>query len=219
MRAGRNETLTGAFVLVTLLVVAGTVIALGAPGLFRSLNTYHVFFDNAGGIKPGTDVLLAGRHVGQVVEIRSPVPVAERPEGHPELEAVVEVRVAKKEKIYRAVTVRMQQYGLLGQEMIDFANGDETSGVAEGGTSFVGERVAGLTDASTAAKEAIEELKKTLVNLNAMTGEGGDLRRTVANAKDFTDTIRREPWRLIWKGKGSSEGDSKKEAKKDDKRR
>jgi ABC-type transporter Mla subunit MlaD len=198
MRRHGHETLTGLFVLATLAVVVGVVMALTAPGVVHKQNTYYVFFDNAGGIEPGIDVLLAGRHVGQVVSLRSPVPVAERPEGYKDLEALVEVRVTKNERIYNSVTVRMQPYGLLGLELIDFVNGDETSGLAPSGTKFVGSRVAGLNDATEQMTSRLAELKTSIENINELTAAGGDLSASAANARGFTAKIREQPWRLVW---------------------
>ena len=110
------------------------------------------------------------------------------------------------------VTVRMQQYGMLGQQIIDFVQGDESSGRAPDGAVFVGERLPSMTDAAPAlidmlgpvseeATATLTQMRETLANLNEMTGEGGDLRRTVVNAREFTNTIKRQPWRLVWKSK------------------
>src|SRR5213080_2578047 len=73
MQLRRNEVLTGLLVLATVAVLVGTLILLGAPGLFRPLATYRVYFDNAAGIKLGAPVLLAGRKIGQVAKLYSPV--------------------------------------------------------------------------------------------------------------------------------------------------
>jgi ABC-type transporter Mla subunit MlaD len=221
MRIRRDEAFTGLLVVVTLSVLVAVLFALGAPGGFRKPNTYELYFDNAGGIKPGTQVFLAGRQVGQVTKLESPVPLAKRPAGHEECEALIEISVRKNARIYNDVTVRMQQYGLLGQQMIDFTAGDEQSGLARSGTVFVGERVPGLTEAAPQllemlgpvaeeAQGALSEMRATLVNLNGLTGEGGDLNEAASNARQFTDTIKRQPWRLIWKSKNK---DPKQQAK------
>ena len=73
MQLRRNEILTGVLVIGTVAVIVGTLILLGAPGLFRPLVTYRVYFDNAAGIKLGASVLLAGRKIGQVHKLYSPV--------------------------------------------------------------------------------------------------------------------------------------------------
>ena len=47
------------------------VYSQGAPGVFKPVNTYNVFFDNAGGAKLGAPVMLAGRKIGQINKIGS----------------------------------------------------------------------------------------------------------------------------------------------------
>ena len=73
MQLQRNEILTGLLVLATIAVLTGILILLGAPGLFRPLVTYRIYMDNAAGIKQGAPVLLAGRKIGQVDKLYSPV--------------------------------------------------------------------------------------------------------------------------------------------------
>ena len=63
MQLRRNEILTGLLVVGTAVLIVGVLILLGAPGLFRPLVAYKVYFDNAAGIKLGAPVLLAGRTV------------------------------------------------------------------------------------------------------------------------------------------------------------
>src|SRR5258708_24446710 len=73
MQLQRNEVLTGILVVATLAVLTGILVLLGAPGLFRPLVTYRIYLDNAAGIKLGAPVLLAGRKIGQVDKLYSPV--------------------------------------------------------------------------------------------------------------------------------------------------
>src|SRR5882757_4152929 len=73
MQLQRNEILTGLLVIGTIGVIAFLLVLLGAPGLFRPLVTYKLYFDNAAGIKLGAPVLLAGRKIGQVQKLYSPV--------------------------------------------------------------------------------------------------------------------------------------------------
>src|SRR5881296_1117831 len=73
MQLRRNELLTGLLVLASVAVLVFVLILLGAPGLFRPLITYRIYFDNVAGIKLGAPVLLAGRKIGQVDKLYSPV--------------------------------------------------------------------------------------------------------------------------------------------------
>ena len=65
--------MTGVLVVGTVAVLVFILILLGAPGLFRPLVTYKMYFDNAAGIKVGAPVMLAGRKIGQVQKLFSPV--------------------------------------------------------------------------------------------------------------------------------------------------
>ena len=69
----KNEILTGLLVIGTIAVVAFLLVLLGAPGLFRPLVTYKIYYDNAAGLKQGAPVMLAGRKIGQVQKLFSPV--------------------------------------------------------------------------------------------------------------------------------------------------
>jgi ABC-type transporter Mla subunit MlaD len=73
MQLQRNEILTGLLVLATVAILTGILILLGAPGLFHPLVTYRIYLDNVAGIKLGAPVLLAGRKIGQVDKLYSPV--------------------------------------------------------------------------------------------------------------------------------------------------
>src|SRR5476651_1217440 len=112
MNIVRNEIRTGLLVLITLSVLIAVLVFLGAPGVFVAQNKYYIFFYNAVGIKPGAAILLAGRKIGQVSSLYSPVPEKDRPE--PNLETVIEVEVEATAKIYRKVKVQMTQTSVLG---------------------------------------------------------------------------------------------------------
>src|SRR5438128_11464740 len=73
MQLQRNEIMTGLLVIGTIAVLVFILVLLGAPGLFRPLVTYKIYFDNAAAIKQGAPVMLAGRKIGQVQKLFSPV--------------------------------------------------------------------------------------------------------------------------------------------------
>src|ERR1700757_1931980 len=73
MQLQKNEIMTGLLVVGTVAVLVFVLVLLGAPGLFRPLVTYKIYVDNAAGIKQGAAVMLAGRKIGQVQKLYSPV--------------------------------------------------------------------------------------------------------------------------------------------------
>ena len=154
MKIARNEIRTGLLVVLTLATLVAALIYLGAPGFFVPQKIFRIHFNNASGIKEGAQVMLAGRKIGQVLGLYSPVPEKDRP--RPELEALVEVQVQASAKIYRKVTVEMVQPRLLGEAVIDFTYGEEASGLAPDRASFIGSRPPGIADAVPAVLEKID---------------------------------------------------------------
>src|SRR5947207_4142667 len=161
MQLERNEVLTGLLVVATLAALTGILVLLGAPGLFRPLTTYKIYFDNAAGIKLGAPVLLAGRKIGQVAKLYSPVSKEESqravdvakslravetnatpaPEKPPRYEVRIDVQVDRNAQLYRDSKARMITLELLVEVAIDFTEGTESSGRAKSGEVFAGERV------------------------------------------------------------------------------
>ena len=97
MQLRRNEIMTGLLVIGTVAVLAFLLILLGAPGLFRPLVTYKIYVDNAAGIKLGAPVMLAGRKIGQVQRLYSPVSREEEQRANPRSRSA-KLRVAEKIK-------------------------------------------------------------------------------------------------------------------------
>src|SRR3981081_729285 len=88
MQLQRNEVMTGLLVVGTVAITTAALILLGAPGLFRPLVTYKIYVDNAAGIKQGAAVMLAGRKIGQVQKLFSPVSAEEDQRAREAAEAI-----------------------------------------------------------------------------------------------------------------------------------
>src|SRR2546430_464899 len=202
MQLQRNEILTGLLVVGTVAVITGVLILLGTPGLFRPLVTYKIYFDNAAGIKLGAPVLLAGRKIGQVDKLYSPVSreederaqeaaTAMHPpdpnatptpsDGKPKFEVRIDVQVDKNAKVYRDAKPRLITLGLLGETAIDISQGTDASGRAKSGEMFAGERV---PDFSEAAAKMLEIIKPVATEATATMKE---LQQTAQNLNHITD--------------------------------
>jgi phospholipid/cholesterol/gamma-HCH transport system substrate-binding protein len=202
MQIRREEIRTGLLVLVSVGILAGVLLAIGAPGVFRATNTYYIYFDNAAGLTQGAPVLLAGRRIGQVTNLFSPVPLTERP--NPTFETLVKVEVDRSAQIYKTVDVHMLQTNLLGQPVIDFTNGDEKSGLATDGTYFTGIRqkdvAAAIADAvdvirdtvtpvAVQAQKTMQELSSTADNLRHLTAPGSNVDQAVVQFRQFGNNL------------------------------
>ncbi|HEY4281721.1 MAG TPA: MlaD family protein [Chthoniobacterales bacterium] len=218
MQLRRNEILTGLLVVATIAVLVGTLTLLGTPGLFRPLSTYRIYFDNAAGIKLGAPVLLAGRKIGQVQKLFSPVtPEEDRrareaaasihpsasptpANGKPKFEVRIDVQVDTSAQVYRDALVRMISLGLLGEMAIDFTQGTETSGRARNGESFAGERAPDFSEAAarlldvvqpvaTEATNTLKELQSTAQNLSRITEKNSELNQALVQFKSFGENL------------------------------
>src|SRR5207237_6492635 len=202
MQLQRNEIMTGLLVIGTIAVVAFILVLLGAPGLFRPLVTYKIYFDNAAGIKQGAPVMLAGRKIGQVQKLFSPVSPEEEKraqeadaavhppqpnasatpsENKPKFEVRVEVQVDKSARVYRDARARLMQLGLLGDMAIDITQGTESSGRAKDGAMFAGERTPDLGEAAARMLEVIKPVAAEATNTMK------DLQQTAQNLNRLTD--------------------------------
>jgi ABC-type transporter Mla subunit MlaD len=190
MQILRNEVRTGLMVLLTLGLVVCVVLYISSPGLFKPLKSFLVYFDNAAGIKPGAAVMLAGRKIGTVADIQSPVPLNDRPENKPTYEAMVRVQVAEDSQIYKQTTVAMRSFGLLAELVIDFTNGNADSGLAEPNAKFVGRRSPDLAEIGPLiiqkldpvlkqSESTLAELQKTSHNLTVLTAQESVLTGTL----------------------------------------
>ena len=231
MRLQRNEILTGLLVLATIAVLTAILILLGAPGLFRPLVTYRIYMDNAAGIKQGAPVLLAGRKIGQVDKLYSPVSnedaakaiaAAEAlhagdpsptPENKPKYEARIDVKVDKNALVYKDARTRLITLGLLGEVAIDITQGNESSGRAGDGETFAGERVADFGESiskmldivkpvAIEATNTLKELQTTAQNLSRITDENSQLNMGLAQFRTFVENLTSLTARLLVVGAG-----------------
>src|SRR4051812_3976560 len=218
MQLRRNEVLTGLLVLVTIAVLAFILILLGAPGLFRPLVTYKIYLDNAAGIKQGAPVLLAGRKIGQVDKLFSPVSKEEAakaeaaaealhsgdpsptPADKPKYEARIEVKVDKNALVYKDARARLITLGLLGEVAIDITQGNDSSGRAADGEIYAGERVPDFGESiskmldivkpvAAEATNTLKELQTTAQNLSRITDENSQLNMGLAQFRTFAENL------------------------------
>lgn len=204
MKIRKNEITTGILVLVTFGIFILVLIMAGMPGVIKPLHTFRIYYDNANGIRPGAPVLLGGREIGKVKALESPVPINQRPHGGETYEVLIEVQVAREARVYRNVTVKLTQQGLMGQQVIDFVQGEEASGLAENGAEFVGQRVPDISESVAQQMKRLtgpdSDLAHTLKNVRTFTDtlNRSQLPEVIKNAEQLTDTLKRQPWRLIW---------------------
>ena len=207
MQIHKNELTTGILVVVTVSILLAVLVVIGLPGVLKPLSTYRIYYDNANGIRPGAPVLLAGREIGKVTVLKSPVALDKRPKDHPDYEVSIDVQVAQDATIYRDATARLTQQGLMGQQVIDFVRGDVSSGLAENHSEFVGDRVPDITESVSENMKRLtgpeSDLALTIKNTKTFVAmlNKAPIPEVIENAEQFTSVLKKEPWRLLWPSK------------------
>jgi ABC-type transporter Mla subunit MlaD len=146
--------------------------------------------------------MLAGRKIGQVQKLYSPVSREEDQRAQeaaaalhppdpnatpapsddkPKYEARIDVQVDKSAIVYRDAHARLMQLGLLGEMAIDITQGTEASGRARDGEMFAGERT---PDFSEAASKMLEVIKPVATEATSTMKE---LEATAQNLNRITD--------------------------------
>ncbi|MBA3544164.1 MAG: MCE family protein [Chthoniobacterales bacterium] len=202
--------MTGLLVLGTVAVLTFILILLGAPGLFRPLVVYKIYFDNAAGIKLGAPVLLAGRKVGQVKTLNSPVSREEAAHALeaagnlgtvstsggaesgslPRLEVRIDVEVDRSSLVYKNSNVRLMTLGLLGETAIDISGGSDHSSKAESGQVFVGNRVPDFGEAIAKMLGIIQPVAaEAATTLKTLQGTVANLSKITADDAPLTQGL------------------------------
>lgn len=117
------EMVVGVFVLVGVISIAWLAMELGGVGGLSS-NGYKVtaVFDDAGGVRKGSDVMLAGVPIGQVISVTL--------KDNEEAEMVFNIKDGV--LIASDATVSIRTKGLIGEKFVRVNQGSEEDYLAEG---------------------------------------------------------------------------------------
>jgi phospholipid/cholesterol/gamma-HCH transport system substrate-binding protein len=125
MKQSSMELSAGAFVLLGLVAIAWFAIQAGARfPVAGSTYSINARFSNAGGLKPGSQVFLAGVPVGRVDKIHL----------DPQFAAIVQLEIDKNVQLPNDTIASIKTSGLLGDKFIALSPGSATQNFAPGGT-------------------------------------------------------------------------------------
>jgi len=186
MIARRYETIVGIFVvgaLAALLVMI--LIVAQQEGLFREYVTYRTIFKNVGGLKPGSEVHLAGVTVGTVLS------TAINAEGN----IVVTFHVVKKnsDRIREDSRSTIGFMGLLGDKSLDLTSGSLTKAAIPPDGLVVAVEPLDITQLLARAAPTLEDLQKIVTNLVSLTDDlaepGSDTKKILSEVRDIASKI------------------------------
>ncbi len=202
-----NEFRTGIVVVAAILVGVffWTKTAVKTAGRPYRLKTY---FNYAEGIKPDSTVKLSGIEVGRVEKIKF--------DYTPETKVELTLLLDKKAKVHEDSLAFITTSGMVGDAFIGLTPGSADKPFMKEGSIIISEDPIELRKLFKKADSIAENLDKTLVEVKTLaqnlTGVVKDnkpridnivvnLESTSVNFKDFSDDIKKHPWKLLMKGK------------------
>lgn len=102
----KEEIQAGVIVVVSFLILSGSVVLIGGTQFFEKLDSYYVKVMNAAGVEEGAPVKLGGVRIGKVLKVTIPASPGEP--------IVLTVGVKKGTALYRGTKASIAQVGFVG---------------------------------------------------------------------------------------------------------
>jgi phospholipid/cholesterol/gamma-HCH transport system substrate-binding protein len=199
------EVKVGALVLFSLALLIGFVVVLGDFSLSKGF-TFNVDFRNAGGLKPGADVAIAGINVGTVQKLRFNSNEGEEGQPPVEVRATLQVDEEYADAIRESSEFYITRRGVLGEPYIEIVTKSFEAPQIESGATMRGvdpprmdviiskttELLTVLTDLlddpDLEAKNLLQNTASLMGNLDQMiTRNQNEIDRTVVGARKSTE--------------------------------
>lgn len=214
------EIKVGIFVFIGILIMFIIVFSIGEFYIFKPVYRVKVLFGFANGIEVGAPVRLAGINVGEIEDIG-----VYYDEKLQRTKVFLIAKVKKEARVEKNAVCKINTLGLLGEKYLEISPGTQESGflqneeVIEGYDPVPMEEVTKtMKELSDTAKAVTESAKVVLDRLEKGEGTVGkllvqeeiydDLKATAGNLKEFSDDIKRHPWKLLSKGREKTEDKS-----------
>jgi len=203
-----NEFKTGMVVLISAVLLAIFIISVGKFAMFEKRSIYHIVFNWTNGLDNNAPVRLAGVEIGQVTEVKLDYEGATK--------VLLTLSVDSAAKIRKDAKAYAATLGLMGEKYIEITPGSKDAEYLEPGAVLQGEDPVRMEELVEIGKEIAAKVDSSLIdiqafvkNLNATLTDNrgqidtiiGNLNQTSENFKEFSDDIKRHPWKLIIKGK------------------
>jgi phospholipid/cholesterol/gamma-HCH transport system substrate-binding protein len=201
-----NELKTGAVVVAAVLV--GVLFWFKTANFSAKPYRVKTYFNFADGIKLNTIVKLSGVDAGRVENIKFNYD----PETRVELTLLVE----KEARIHEDSIAYIATSGLVGDTYVGLTPGSADKPFVKPGSSVGSEDPIEMRKLMKKAEAIADNLDKTLIEVRELAGGLGgvvkdnrprvdniavNLEQTAINFKEFSDDLKKHPWKLLSKGK------------------
>jgi phospholipid/cholesterol/gamma-HCH transport system substrate-binding protein len=204
-----NEVKTGFVVILCIAILIGLTIMAGSFKLFQETYNINIIFSNSSAIEKDAPVRLSGVEVGKVESVQ----LVYRKEG--DTIVLVKLELDAGAKVREGARASVTTLGLMGEKYIELTPGDTGAAMIKHGATIQGKDpidIEAIIDQATSvmevAKETMSNISSLAKNLDSAVTDNKDniddimnnLRRSTDNLEEFTDDIKRNPWKLLIKG-------------------
>ena len=186
MIARKYETIVGIFVVASLAALLGMVLIVAQQeGLFQDYVAYRATFKNVSGLKPGSEVHLAGVTVGNVSK------TAINPDGN--IVVTFQVLQSYRDRIRQDSRATIGFMGLLGEKSLDLTPGAQDKPPIPPEGLIVSVEPLDITQLLSRAAPSLDDLQKVLANLVSFTetlqGPDADIHKIMFNVREIVAKI------------------------------
>ncbi len=207
-RSITNELKVGVLVVVCILVLAGFLYKTGSFDFKKEGYEVKVLFNVVSGVQRNAPVRLAGVEIGQVKDIELSYANGTK--------VAVTLWLGEGAKLRKDSKAYITALGLMGEKYIEVSPGSENAPYLKTGETISGEDPLEFDALARKGENIAEALEETLANIKALAQNSNavvtdnkdkidaifeNLEQTTANFKEFSEDIKRNPWKLMSKGK------------------
>lgn len=198
-----NEVKTGLMVIICIVILAVLTISVSKFGIFEEQYRIKTTFNMIAGVENDAPVRLSGVEVGKVESIQ----LVYGKEGDTKVELTL--LLENKAKLREGAKATISTLGLMGEKYIELTPGAKGAAFVKAGTYISGKDPVNMDDIIEEAKATMNNISNLAKNLNEAVENNrpdideimGNLRRTTENFEEFSDDIKRNPWKLLIKSK------------------
>lgn len=212
-----NEVKTGIVVIVAAFLLLILVYKVGGIKIEKGYEL-HCLFNYVSGLEEKAPVELAGLKVGEVKNVKHIY------DGD-ETKVLVTLSIDEGAKVRQDSKIGIGTTGLIGEKLVTISGGSKGSPFVEKGATLVGKDPFQMEELIETGEKLAARLDSALVDLQTLMKDVdgvvvenkedirqaiANLRITAENFKDFSEDIKKHPWKLLMKGKEEKPKEEKK---------
>jgi len=203
-----NEAKTGIMVVVCVLLLLGLVVKVGKLRLLEKGYDVKVVFDYVSGVEKGAPVRISGVEAGEIKGVR--LICGDKTQVELTLHLNSGARIRSDSKI--CVTT----LGMMGEKYVEITGGAQGADFIPAGATIAGVNPPKMEDLLEVGKNIADNINATLADIRILAKSANsvvvdnrgkldsaisNLDVTAKNFAEFSDDLKKHPWKLLSKGK------------------